>query len=44
MKEQRNEIDELQFKLRELTEMHGLTKSKIGIIEDNKSTAVREMV
>jgi hypothetical protein len=44
MKEQRNEIDELQLKLRELTDMHGLTKSKMGNLEDNMSTAVREMV
>lgn len=43
-KEHKNEIDELQLKLRELTDAHSLTKSKMGNLEDNMSTAVREMV
>ena len=44
LKEQRNDIDELQLKMREINDMHSLTKSKMGNLEENMTNAIREMV
>ena len=44
VKEHKIEIDELQIKVRELTENHGLTKSKVTSLEENMPAMIREMV
>ena len=44
MPNHRNEIDELKSKVREMNDTLSFTKSKMGSLEQNMSTMVREVV